>query len=142
MIYNMDIFIFGNGNLSFDDYLKYYKTPIFEILNKNNNTHFIVCDFRGVDTLTMELLKSLTPNVTVLHIGEKPRYLSDKFKTEVSKWNIKGGFINDAERDLFAINSCTHFLAFDFNSDEKRKSGTLKNIEICTTLNKLCLNNV
>jgi len=135
---NMNIFIFGNGNLSFDDYLKYYKEPLLEIFKKNN-PHFIVCDFRGTDTLTMELLKSLTPNVTILHIGDKPRYIVDKFKTEVSQWNIKGGFKDDLERDTYAINSCTHFIAFDFNSDEKRKSGTLKNIELCLIKNKIDL---
>ncbi len=101
------------------------------------NPHFTVCEFRGVDTLTLELLKSLTPNVTVLHIGDKPRYMADKFKTQVSHWNIKGGFVNDIERDIYAINSCTHFLALDFNSDAKRKSGTLKNIELCLSQNKI-----
>lgn len=134
---NTKIFVFGNGNLSFDDYLLHYADKITTVIN-TFNPHFIVCDFRGVDTLTMELLKSLTPHVTVLHIGERPRYLVDKFKTKADKWDIVGGFNSDAERDLHAINLCTHFLAFDFNSDEK-KSGTLKNIEMCHKQNKILL---
>lgn len=134
----MEIFVFGNGNLSFNDFLNYYSKKIILAIDKFNPL-FIVCDFRGTDTLTMELLKSLTPNVIVLHIGEKPRYLADKFKTKVSQWDIKGGFIDDAERDEFAINLCSHFLAYDFNSDEKRKSGTQKNIEKCNDLKKISL---
>lgn len=134
------IFVFGNGNLSFQDFLIYYSEKIVKAID-DINPHFIVCDFRGTDTLTMELLKSLTANVTVLHIGEKPRYIADSFKTKVSQWNIKGGFKDDTERDLYAINSCTHFLAFDFNSNEKRKSGTLKNIELCLAQNKIEIKN-
>lgn len=120
MLNSMNVFVFGNGNLPFNDFLKYYYEAIIKVINAHN-PHFTVCEFRGVDTLTLELLKSLTPNVTVLHIGENPRYMADKFKTQVSHWRIKGGFINDAERDIYAINSSTHFLAYDFNSDKREK---------------------
>lgn len=138
MLDNVNIFVFGNGNLDFDNFLKYYYEPIIKAIDAIN-PQFTVCEFRGTDTLIMELLKSLTPKVTVLHMGEKPRYLPDKFKTYVSQWKIKGGFINDKERDLHAINLCTHFLAFDLNSDEIRKSGTLKNIEFCFGQKKIDL---
>lgn len=134
----LKIYICGNGNLSFENYLKYYQMPILDVMN-NCEPHFIVCDFRGVDTLSMELLKCKTPHVTVLHVGKKPRYLPDKYKTEVSKWNVIGDFISDLERDSFAINLCTHFLAIDFNTDKNRKSGTLKNIETCLKQNKVDL---
>jgi hypothetical protein len=129
------VYIFGNGNLSFNDFLHYYQSPINKLLQLEN-VHFILCDFRGVDTLTMELLKCATANVTILHIGEKPRYTPDKYKTKVSQWNFIGGFESDSERDITAIDMCTHFLAHDINSNEKRKSGTLTNIENCLRQNK------
>lgn len=85
----------------------------------------------------MEFLKDKSENVTILHVGQRPRYLINKFKTKAEKWNVIGGFTSNYERDLFGIELCTHFLAIDFNTDEKRKSGTLKNIEKCLNLNKI-----
>jgi hypothetical protein len=133
---NVKVFVFGNGNLSFKDFLEYYEKPITEIL-KTNSPSFVLCDYKGVDTLTMELLKCETTNVSILHIGTTPRYSPDKYKTKVSQWNFIGGFQSDKERDTAAINMCTHFLAYDFNSNEKRKSGTLTNIENCLIENKI-----
>ena len=132
----MKVYIFGNGNIKFSDFEQLYLKPIYALLPKEK-PEFFVCDFRGTDTLMMEFLKSETPNVSVLHIGEKPRYLPDKYRTKVSQWKIIGGFVDDQSRDEYAINACTHFLATDFNSNEKRKSGTLKNIEKCLSLGKV-----
>ncbi|MBE8723987.1 hypothetical protein [Flavobacterium hungaricum] len=134
-----NVFIFGNGNLSFNDFLSHYEKPLTALF-KEENTKFILCDFKGVDTLAMEVLKCVSPNVTLLHIGEKPRYMPDKYKTQVSQWKIIGGFESDQERDFEAVNLCTHFLAFDFNSDEKRKSGTQKSIEKCLEQGKIRIN--
>jgi len=134
----MKIYVFGNGNITFKEFLKLYIEPIEKQLDKENTT-FLLCDFRGVDTLMMEYLKSETSNVSIYHIGEKPRYLPDKFKTKVSGWKLIDGFESDEKRDRAAINECTHYLAIDKNSNEKRKSGTLKNIERCTSLNKIRL---
>ena len=75
----MNIFLFGNGNLSFADYLKMYAEPLWKI-GFGWDIRFTVCDFRGVETLTMEFLKSETEDVSVYHIGETPRYLPDRFK--------------------------------------------------------------
>ena len=130
------IFIFGNGNLSFDDFITHYQQPLSNLV-KEKNVVFIVCDFRGLDTLVMEFLKTTTPNVLVYHMGEKPRYKPDAYKTQVGEWLFVGGFDSDAARDNAAIKQCTHFLAIDFNSDSQRKSGTLKNIEKCLKFNKL-----
>ncbi len=124
----MKIYIFGNGNIKYADFETHYLAPIKKWIQEKEAS-FIVCDFRGVDTLVMEFLKSETSKVTVLHIGEKPRYLPDKYRTKVSGWNIIGGFEDDRSRDDFALQECTHFIAVDFNSDDRRKSGTLKNIE-------------
>lgn len=134
----MNIYLFGNGNLSFTDFLQLYGEPIKQI-GFGAEIHFTVGDFRGADTLAMEFLKCETPNVSVYHVGKNPRYLPDGFKTMVDKWNLVGGFSSDADRDNAAIENCTHFLAFDFNSDESRKSGTQKNIIKCLELKKIRL---
>lgn len=135
----MCIYIFGNGNLSFNDFLKYYVLPA-EIyvgcVNCQDNVEFILCDFRGVDTLMMEFLKTRTPHVTIYYSENTPRYLPDKFRTKVGEWKSMGGFDSDRSRDDAAIEACTHFLAHDFNSDSKRKSGTQRNIEKCLELGK------
>ena len=131
----MHLYVFGNGNLVFSDFLKYYYEPL-STLAHDSDVHFLVCDFRGVDTMAMECLKSLTPNVHVYHVGDRPRYLPDTYQTRVSQWQLVGGFVEDADRDAAAISVCTHFLAYDFNSNASRKSGTLRNIEQCLTLEK------
>jgi len=136
----MKIFVFGNGNISFESYLNCYKKSITPLLDEDNE--FILCDFKGVDTLTAELLKTKTANVIVFHIGKFPRYTPDKYKTKVSQWIYKGGFISDEERDLEALNYCTHFIATDFNSNSKRISGTKKNIEECLKQGKINLSSV
>ena len=78
-------------------------------------------------------------NSTALHIGEAPRYLPDRYKTRVQQWTLQGGFADDAERDQAAISQCTHFLAYDFNTNDKRTSGTRKNIDRCLALGKIRL---
>jgi hypothetical protein len=134
----MIVYVFGNGNTSFEDFQKEY-VSILKDLEYNENLSFVLGDFRGIDTLIMEYLKTKTRNVTVFHVGNKPRYFPDKFKTYTKDWKLKGGFKTDLKRDNAAINECTHFLAEDYNSDENRKSGTLKNIERSQLLNKIRL---
>lgn len=129
------IYVFGNGNLSWEKFNQFYIKPLkdFDL----SECEFIMGDFCGVDTLMMEYLKDKSEKVSILHIGQKPRYFANTFKTKAGKWEIKGGFVSDLERDNYAISNCTHFLAIDFNSDEKRKSGTTKNIEKCLNLDKI-----
>ena len=136
----MKIYIFGNGNISFSNFKTYYEEIITPYLG-NDDVSFCTCDFKGVDTLAMELLKCSSEHVTIYHLAAHPRYLPDKFKTKVSSWTVLGGFETDEQRDLEAINNCTHFIATDFNSDHKRKSGTQKNIELCLKLGKIRLTN-
>ena len=135
---DMKIYVFGNGNISFDNFVKFYKEILINF-SSNSKINFIVCDFRGTDTLTIELLKSITPNVSIYHIGENPRYMPDTYKTKASQWLLKGGFTSDNERDKNAIEACTHFIAIDFNSNEKRESGTQKNIQKCKNKGKINL---
>lgn len=134
----MDIYIFGNGNLSFEDFKIHYEAVLLPVKDKQD-VNFLLCDFRGVDVLTMEFLKCVSSNVTVYHVGERPRYFPDAYKTKAGQWKLFGGFASDAERDGAAIQACTHFLAIDFNTDAKRKSGTQKNIEHCLALGKIRL---
>lgn len=130
------IYIFGNGNTSFEDFQKYYCATLLELVRKSEN-QFLLSDFRGVDTLTMEFLKNKSSKVTILHIGERPRYYPDLFKTKVSEWTVIGGFNSDSARDNAAVDLCTHFLAVDFNSNDNRKSGTARNIDLCISRGKL-----
>ena len=131
----MTIYVFGNGNVSFEDFRKYYEEPMLRAL-ETPGVAFVLCDFRGTDVLAMELLKSLSANVKLYHVGERPRYFPDKYKTKAAEWLVNGGFGSDEERDHAAIDDCTHFLAIDFNSDAKRKSGTQRNIERCEAFGK------
>lgn len=132
----MQVYIFGNGNLDFSDFQHMYQAPLEQVLSESD-PEFLLCDFRGVDTLAMELLKTLTSKVSVFHVGERPRYFPDKYRTKASSWKLIGGYEGDAERDAAAIEACSHFIAFDFNSNAKRKSGTQRNIERCLELGKI-----
>ncbi|WP_082504423.1 MULTISPECIES: hypothetical protein [unclassified Chryseobacterium] len=85
----------------------------------------------------MEFLKDKSENVTILHVGARPRYFVNKFKTNADKWRVIGDFKSDLERDTYAIQNCTHFLTIDFNSNENRKSGSLKTVEYCLNLDKM-----
>lgn len=134
----MKIFLFGNGNLSLDDFLRLYRAPL-EATEGFAEASYLVCDFRGADTLAMEYLKHLTARVSVYHMGQRPRYLPDRFKTQVGGWSLVGGFASDAARDLAAMEACTHFLAHDFNTSPERKSGTLRNIQRCLQLGRVRL---
>ena len=129
------LFICGNGNCSLEQWISYYKLGI-DTYGFENGQQFILGDFRGVDTLTMEYLKDKTHNVTICHLYNKPRYLPDKFNTYVDEWNIKGGFKSNTERDEYMIRSCTYYLGFDQNSNKKRISGTFKNLQRCSNLGK------
>jgi len=134
----MNLYVFGNGNLAFSDFLSYY-VPVLNLVLEIKDHQFLVCDFRGTDTLVMEFLKSRTQNVTVFHIGERPRYLPDRYRTDVSKWRLSSSFLSDRTRDDAAIAACDHFLAFDANSTEARVSGTAQNIARCLELGRVRL---
>lgn len=120
----MRLYVFGNGNLSFEAFCERYVPSLEQAIDADAS--FIVCEFRGADTLTLEWLKTRTNDVEVLHVGERPRYLPDRYRTRVSNWTISGGFASDNERDEAALERCTHVLAHDFNSKPDRASGTAK----------------
>jgi hypothetical protein len=134
----MDIYVFGNGNINFTDFVHHYELIIRKFTTAPD-VSFLLCDFKGTDTLAMELLKTETERVRIYHIGQRPRYLPDFYQTKVARWKLIGGFQGDKERDDAAIESCTHFLAIDFNTNASRMSGTRRNIEKCLLLGKIPL---
>jgi len=133
----MKLYLFGNGNLRFEEFLAHYVHCLERSMPAD--TSFVVCDFRGADTLVMEYLKHRTGRVQVFHMGDRPRYLPDKYRTKVSQWELVGGFDSDEARDHAAIDAATHFLAYDTNSSAKRTSGTGHNIARCLELGKIRL---
>ncbi len=128
------VYVFGNGNTSWEEFQEFY-IPRLEALLKEPHK-ILVCDFRGVDTMAMEWLKTRTPNVAVYHMRKRPRAFPDTFRTEARDWIMKGGFRTDNDRDAACISACTHYIAFDRNSDEKRTSGTQRNINTLSSLGK------
>lgn len=131
-----DVYVFGNGNISCDDFFNIYAPAIHRAHESNPRTRFHVCDFRGVDTLTMEFLKHRTPSVTVYHVGKSPRYLPDRFNTLVSAWTINGGHASDKDRDAAAVSASSQFLAADFNSTADHTTATARSIRACVLLGK------
>ncbi len=114
--------------MSFDDFRGLYVLAIDSALERVA-TSWVVCDFRGVDTLTMEYLKTRTAAVSVFHVGAAPRYLPDRRHTHVDEWTIRGGFADDAARDQAALASATHFLAVDRFSTPKRPTATARLVD-------------
>lgn len=130
------VFVCGNGHILFRDFADTYGRVLLECTI--NGDTILVGDYVGVDTLTMEWLK-LYPNVQLYHMYDKPRYIPSRYMTRVSLWQVRGGYETDALRDMAMIDKCTHYLAYDICIDKNRKSGTLKNIELCKKLGKVKL---
>jgi hypothetical protein len=127
------IFITGNGNLSFENFQRYYITPLKSFISESE---IILGDFKGVDVMMMEYLKDKTSNVTICHLFDDPRYFPDIYKTLVRSWDFKGGFKNHYEADEYMIRSASHFIAFDQNSTDQRKTATHQNIQRCLDLGR------
>lgn len=118
-------FVSGHGNLTFEEWLLYYKPLVDTVLL--NNEGFIMGDFRGCDVITMEYLKDKTPNVVVCHCKEKPRYFPETLNMPSSLWQLNGGFLNDADRDVYMTHHSHADIAWIRQGREK--SGTAKNIK-------------
>lgn len=127
----------GNGNISFENFLHHYKPVLDKCLI--DGFKFNIGDFRGTDCLIMEYLKTQTPDVTIwLCNKSNPSYIPDHFKTFACEWKImQSGETTSQNRDFQMIDNSDYFFGVDFNSDEFRKSGTLKNIEKAIRENKM-----
>ncbi len=132
------IYVFGNGRLSFDDFLRLYVPPL-EAALAHHDSAWVVCDFRGVDTLVMEYLKARTAAVTVFHVGDRPRYLPDRHGALAQRWVIRGGFADDRARDEAALAACTHYLAIDRFSLPTKPTSTAALIERCRAAGRIAL---
>lgn len=130
------IYVFGNGRLAFGDFLGLYVPALEAALDSGSATAWALCDFRGVDTLVMEFLKTRTSAVSVFHVGERPRYLPDRHGTLAAQWQLHGGFADDLARDEAALAACTHFLAIDRYSLPTKPTSTATLIEHCRAAGK------
>ncbi|MFO0647390.1 MAG: hypothetical protein U0326_14215 [Polyangiales bacterium] len=131
------VYVFGNGRLELDDFLTLYAPSMRAAVSPE--TSWIVGDFRGVDMLAMEFLKTRSERVTVVHVGERPRYLPDRHGTLADAWTLLGGFADDRSRDEAAIQRCTHYLAVDRWATPARPTGTSSLIARCDELGKVSL---
>lgn len=132
------IYVFGNGRLSFDDFLRLYVPPL-EAALAHHDSAWVVCDFRGVDTLVMEYLKARTAAVTVFHVGDRPRYLPDRHGALAQRWVIRGGFADNSARNEAALAACTHYLAIDRFSLPTKPTSTAALIERCRAAGRIAL---
>lgn len=122
----MIYFISGHRKINKDEFDRLYIPAITKVIAFDPDFRFVVAECRGVDSMAQDLLKSLLSEdqhyrVTVYHMFDKPRYLaSDKF-------NVRGGFKDDIERDT----AMTIVSNFDIAFVRKGcwESGTAQNIQ-------------
>lgn len=108
------IYVSGNGNVTWENFHQFYIEPLKKL--NLSEYEFIIGHFSGTDTLMMEFLKDKSENVTILHVGKKPRYFANLFKTKAEKWKIVGGFTSDYERDQFGIEQYQFVLNDDLDN--------------------------
>lgn len=137
-LYPMVLYVFGNVNTSWDDFVRYY-VPQLDEWAADGSRGFVVCDRPGVDTMALEFLKTRTGNVRLFHVGETPSYLPEAYRTRVGEWSIVGKFHSVASRDMAALEACTHFLAVDSNPDDRYSSATLQNIHRAKSMGKVAV---
>ena len=122
----MIYFISGHRNVTQEEFDRLYK-PIIENVAAKRNTKFVVGDYEGVDAMGQALLKKLCDenvldysNVTVYHMKTAPRHYAD------DRFNTKGGFESDVERDSAMTRDSQKDIAFIRTG--KWTSGTAQNI--------------
>lgn len=125
----MTFFISGHRDITQEEFDKYYKPAIDNVLiNYKPAVFFVVGDYRGVDTMAQQYLYDKTKElfwfdsnqVTVYHMFDSPRnFVCNDFKT-------KGGFKTDEERDAAMTKDSDTDIAFVRKG--KRNSGTAQNI--------------
>lgn len=102
----MIYFVSGHGDLTQEEFDKYYLPIITDIISTDEDAQFIVGDYKGCDTLTIEFLTTWFPRrkLSIYHIGEKSRVIVTTDDGESSVTRAKnvhyiGGFKSDEERD-------------------------------------------
>ena len=122
----MIYFVSGHRDLTQKEFDELYK-DIIETAASKRNTKFIVADYEGADIMCQQLLKTLCDrniidysNITIYHMGDKPMRCAD------NRFNLKGGFESDVERDSTMTRDSQKDIAFIRKG--KWTSGTAQNI--------------
>jgi len=129
-------FISGHQDLTQEEFDLHYKQKILDAVKEKAS--FVVGDARGGDYFGQKWLSylcrktpELHPRVTVYHMHNKPRNNLGKFQT-------KGGFVEDDERDEAMTNNSQEDILWVRSPEEQKKklgpkynpfhvSGTMKN---------------
>jgi hypothetical protein len=118
----MTAFISGHLKIEQKEFLQRYMILIVNAIQADHN--FVLGDARGVDAFAQEfLLVTLgenSPRVTVYHMFDSPRVNRGKFQT-------KGGFTSDEERDAAMTAASDYDIAWVRPGRET--SGTAKNLQ-------------
>ena len=125
----MTYFISGHTNLTENEFDQHYKARIIEKVNEG--AKFVIGDARGADALARKFLRGY-PEVTIYHIGTKPRGTTYDFK-------LKSGFEDDDSRDAAMTAASDEDILWIRPADEYKKllgnkynpmhiSGTTKNL--------------
>lgn len=122
----MIYFVSGHRDLTQKEFDELYK-DIIETAASKRNTKFIVADYEGADIMCQQLLKTLCDkniidysSITIYHMGHKPMRRAD------NRFNLKGGFESDIERDSAMTRDSQKDIAFIRKG--KWTSGTAQNI--------------
>ena len=116
----MVYFISGHRDITEKEFKDLYVEKILEVIREDPTAEFVVGDYWGVDSMAQEFLATTTNKVTVYHMFDSPRnYKSNKF-------DLKGGFKTDEERDAAMTKDSDVDIAFVRKG--KRNSGTAQNI--------------
>jgi len=112
-------FISGHRDITEEEFIKYYEPLLWEVINNDDNSSFVVGDCRGVDYLSQKFLKSIgVKNVKVYHMFESPRHNVG--------FDLVGGFNSDVERDFAMTKDSDVDIAWIRTG--KERSGTAQNI--------------
>lgn len=124
----MTFFISGHRDITEEEFNKHYVETLVDLLDFYDafgECKFVVGDYIGVDEKAQKWLAENLPEnehhrVTVYHMGKEPMNLAS------TKFNTKGGFKTDEERDAAMTKHSDEDIAFVRKG--KRDSGTAQNI--------------
>jgi hypothetical protein len=125
-------FVSGPLDISAQEFAENYGKKLELALEQDPDAHFVLGDAPGTDRMTFDFLLERTPNITVYHLGSKPRH-------DVGPIRTCGGFRNHDEadsnmtfhsdEDILWIRSEEQKRALYKEKYRPRKSGTQKNAE-------------
>ncbi len=121
----MTYFISGHREITSEEFNRLYVPVLRNVIRNDEDFHFVVGDYWGVDEMAQDWLKENLPDVercrvTVYHMFEKARVCKS------SLFNQRGGFDSDESRDAAMTKNSDIDIAFVRKG--KRNSGTAQNI--------------